>query len=159
MIRLENVLKTSLLDVSRMSWRCPVDVSKTSWRRLEDFLKTFLRDVLKTFWGRLEDILAKRLEDILAIRLEDVLETRLGNTSWRCLGRLLEDVYKTSCRRFEFVLKTFLYRFKYIINFTLVNNCFCFWNRLKGFIRVALHDFVQSLFGVCMFVRTHTNAC
>ena len=41
MIRLENVLKISLQDVLKMSWRRLEDVFKTSWRRLEDVLKTF----------------------------------------------------------------------------------------------------------------------
>ena len=125
MIRLEKVLKTSLLDVLRMSWRCLEDVYKTSWR----LLKMFLQDVLKTFWGRLKDILARLLEDVLktswrhlgkmyvsAIRLEDVLKTSwkclenvfwrhmskvnifdLITTSWRCLLKTkIKDFFKTS---------------------------------------------------------------
>ena len=60
MIRLENILKISLQG------------------GLEDFLKTFLQDVLKMSWKRLEDVLARRLEDVLETswkRLEDLLKT------------------------------------------------------------------------------------
>ena len=53
MIRLENVLKTSLQDILKMPSKSLEDVFKTSWRCLEDFLKTFLQDVLKMFWRRL----------------------------------------------------------------------------------------------------------
>ena len=103
MIRLENVLKISLQDVLKMSWRRLEDVFKTSWRRLANALKTSwrrlediwprriywswprrLQDVLKTSWRCLEDVFAKRLEDVL-------------KTSWRCLGKTswkrLEDVW------------------------------------------------------------------
>ena len=86
MIRLENVLKISLQDVLKTSWRCLEDV---------------FQDVLKTFWRRLEDVLrafSKRLEDVLKTFLHDVLKT-----SWR----LPENVLKTSWRRPENVLKTF----------------------------------------------------
>ena len=55
MIRLENVLKISLQDVLKTSWRCLEDVFA---RRLEDILKTYGQDeyigldqeVLKTSW-------------------------------------------------------------------------------------------------------------
>ena len=53
MIRLENVLKTSLQDILKIPSKSLEDVFKTSWRCLEDFLKTFLQDVLKMFWRRL----------------------------------------------------------------------------------------------------------
>ena len=54
MIRLENILKTSLQDVLKTSWRCLEDVFA---RRLQDVLKTYGldenigldQDVLKTF--------------------------------------------------------------------------------------------------------------
>ena len=78
MIRLENVLKISLQDVLKTSWRCLEDV-------FQDILKTFwrrLQNVLKTSWRWLEDVFARCLEDVL-------------KTYWRCL----EDVLKTSWRR------------------------------------------------------------
>ena len=87
MIRLANVLKISLQDVLKMSWRC---------------LENVFEEVFKTFWRRLEDVLARRLED--------VIKTPWLKTSWRCLEdiftRRFEDVLKTSCRRLENVLKT-----------------------------------------------------
>ena len=100
MIRLENMLKTSLQDVLKMYWR-----------RLEHVLKKILQGILKTFWWRLEDVLKtswRCLEDVLKtygqdeyIGLDqDVLKTssedvRLRRTysSW---SRRLEDVLKTS---------------------------------------------------------------
>ena len=69
MMRLQKILKTSLQDLLKTSWRCIEDiftaVLKTFWRRVEDFLKTFLQDVLNTYSKCLEDILARRLEDVL----------------------------------------------------------------------------------------------
>ena len=50
MICLQNILKASLQDVLKMSWRRLEDAFKTSWRRLEDVLKTFLQNV---FWRRM----------------------------------------------------------------------------------------------------------
>ena len=119
MIHLEKVLKISLQDVF-----------KTSWRHLEDVLKTFRKmswirfhDVLKTSWQRLEDVLARCLEDVLKTswkHLENVLKT-----SWRGMAskdlwlrwiysswsKPLEDILKTSSededeRRLEDVFKT-----------------------------------------------------
>ena len=71
MIRLENVLKTSLQDVLKMSWARLQNALKTSWRYLEEV------NILKTSWRCLEDVFARRLEGILKM-------------SWRCL----EDVLK-----------------------------------------------------------------
>ena len=82
MIRLQNILKASLQDVLRMSWRPLEDVFKTSWRCLEDVfadvLKTSWQDVLKMSLGRLEDVFktsSRRLEDVLKTFLQDVLKT------------------------------------------------------------------------------------
>ena len=72
-------MRSSLLDVLKMSWRRPEDVFKTSWRRLEDVLKTCqkrLKDILKTSWK------------LFTRRLEDVLKT-FYKTSWR----RLEDIW------------------------------------------------------------------
>ena len=74
MIRLENVLKTSLQDVL-----------KTFLRRLEDVLKTFLQDVLKTYRqdeyiGLEQDIFNTSSEDEDENRLEDVFIKT--NVSW-----------------------------------------------------------------------------
>ena len=107
MRRLENVLKISLQDVLKMSWRRLEDVFKTSrgrlvvlkisWRRLEDVLKTPWRcfeDVMKTSLKRLEDVFSRCLEDIFKTswrRLEDVWPRRIY-WSW---PRRLEDILKT----------------------------------------------------------------
>ena len=121
MIRPESVLKTSVRDVLKMSWRCledvfktsqrrPEDVLKTSWRRLEDVLKTSskrLEDVLKTSWKHLEDVLKMswgRLEDVLKTTYDqgeyigynqDVLKTSSEDED----ERRLQDVFKTSLSR------------------------------------------------------------
>ena len=58
MVRLENVLKISLQNVLKMSWRRLQNVLKTFWRRFEEVLKMSwkrLEDVLKTSWRRLKD--------------------------------------------------------------------------------------------------------
>ena len=101
MIHLENVLKISLQDVLKMSWRRLEDVFKTSWKGLEDFLETFC----KTSWRSFEDVLKTSWQDVLKMpwrRLEDVLKTLLQDvlkTSWKrledILARRLEDVLKT----------------------------------------------------------------
>ena len=123
MVRLENVLKISLQDILKVSWRHLEDVFRTSWRRLEDVLKTpwrGLEDVLKTSWRRLENVLKKswkRLEDVLKtygqdeyIGLDqDILKTsseevRLRRTysSWRGLLKTkTRDAFKTSSKRFH----------------------------------------------------------
>ena len=119
MIRLENVLKISLQDVLKMSWRLFEDALKRSWRRFKDVLKTSskrLEDILKTSGRRLEDIWVRQiywswprgLEDILKTFSEDV-RIRRTYSSW---SRHLEDVLKTSYededkRRLQDVFKTF----------------------------------------------------
>ena len=65
MIHLENVLKISLQDVLKMSWRRLQNVLKTSWRCLEDVFARRLEDVLKTSWRHLGKTSWKRLEDVL----------------------------------------------------------------------------------------------
>ena len=127
MIPLENVFKTSLQDVLKISWRRIQNVLKTSWRyleevfarRLEDVLKTSLQDVLKISWRRIQNVLKRSwryLEEVFARRLEDVWPRRIY-WSW---PRRLEDVLKMSSedvwlwriysswsRRLEDVLKKF----------------------------------------------------
>ena len=100
MIRLESVLKTSLQDVLKMSWRRLEDFLETSWRRLENVLKTpwrRLEDVLKTSWKRFEDVLKTYSQDEYIGLDQDVLKTssedvRLRRTysSW---SRRLQDVF------------------------------------------------------------------
>ena len=102
MIRLENVLKTSLQDLLKLSWRRLQNVLKTSWKCFEDVLKTFFQDVFKTFWfwRRIENVLAKRLEDFLKTFLQDVLlktfSRRLGMMSWRHIQTNILVLIKTS---------------------------------------------------------------
>ena len=96
MIRLENILKRSLQDVLKTSWRRLQNVLNKSWR--------CLKDVLKTSWRRLEDVWPRRLfglhQDVLKTSSEDVWVKRIFS-SW---SRRLEDVFwrrrrKTSSRR------------------------------------------------------------
>ena len=77
MIHLENVLKISMQDILKMSWRR----LKTSWRRLED--------VLKTFWRRLEDVWPRRIYWSWSRRLEEVLKTSSEDED----ERRLQDVF------------------------------------------------------------------
>ena len=100
MIRLEQVLKTSLQGVLKTSSRC-----------LEDVFARRLEDVLKTSWRRLEDVWPRRIYWSWSRHLEDVLKTyeyseyvRLDQdilkTSWRRLLKTKsKDVFKTSSSR------------------------------------------------------------
>ena len=107
MVCLENVLKISLQEVLKMSWRHLEDVFKrleevlkTFWRSLEDVFKTSwrcLEDVLKTSWRRLEDIWPRqihwswprRLEDVFKTSFEDVRLRRTYSSSRMFAGFLL----------------------------------------------------------------------
>ena len=107
MVCLENVLKISLQDVLKMSWRRLEDTLKrswrcfeASWRRLKNVFKMPWQDILKTSWKRLEDVLKTYGHDEYIGVDEDVLKTssedaRLRRTysSW---SRRLEDDFKTS---------------------------------------------------------------
>ena len=90
MVRLANVLKISLQDVLKTSWRRLEEVLKTFWRRLEDVFKTSWRRLGKTSWRRLGKTSSKRLE--ASKRLEDVLKTYAQD---EYIG-LDQDVLKTS---------------------------------------------------------------
>ena len=119
MIRLENVLKISLQDVLKMSWRHLEDVFKTSWRCLEDVLKTSwrrLEDVLKTSWKRLENVLKtswRRMAKTNILVLTKLSWRRLEDTFWRHKAKANKFVLvKTSSRRYlktktKDVFKTF----------------------------------------------------
>ena len=89
MIRLENVLKMSLQDVLKMSWRRLEDILKTSWKLLEDIWTRRLEDVWprRVYWSW-----PRHLEDILKTTSEDA-RLRWTYSSW---SRRLEDVLKTS---------------------------------------------------------------
>ena len=78
LIRLQNVLKISLQDALKISWRRLKDVFKTSWRRLED--------VLKMSWRCLEDVSARRLKDVLKTS-----GRHLSKTSWKRLKQHKEQ--------------------------------------------------------------------
>ena len=72
MIRLENVLKISLQDVLKMSWR-----------RLENVFKTSSQNVLKTSWKRLEDVFKTYGQD------EYIgLDQKVLKTSWRSKAKV-----------------------------------------------------------------------
>ena len=97
MIHLENVLKISLQDVLKMSWRRFENVLKTSWKRLEDALNTYGQDeyigldqdVLKT---SSEDMRLRRTYSSWWRRLEDVFKTSPANED----KRRLQDIFKTN---------------------------------------------------------------
>ena len=107
-MRFENVLKISLLDVLKMSWRHLEDVFKTSLKRLEDLLKAFLQDVLKRFSKRLQNVLKTSWQDEYIGLDQDVFwrgKAKVNifvfiKTSWRRLLKTkTKDVFKTSSRR------------------------------------------------------------
>ena len=100
MIRLENVLKTSLKVVLKISWRHLEEFFKTSWRRLENVLKTsckHLEDVLKTH-GRDEYIGLN--QDFLKTSWRRLLKTY----EWEESIPLDQDLLKTKTKD---VFKTF----------------------------------------------------
>ena len=88
MIRLENVLSTSLKDVLKMSWRHLEDVLKMSWRCF-----------CKASWKRLEDFLARHLEDVFKTSSEDVWLGRIYSSWSRRLETNMKDVLETSSSR------------------------------------------------------------
>ena len=97
MIRLGNILKISLQNVM-----------KTSWRFLEDFFARRLEDVLKTSWRCLQNVLKTFLQDVLKTYGQDdyiVLDQDILKKSWRRLR--LRQTYSSWSRRLEDVLKTF----------------------------------------------------
>ena len=111
MILLEKVLKTSLQDVLRMSWRC---FCKTSSRRLENVLKTSWRRMaktnmlvfIKTSWRLLEDLFWRRMSkaNILAVI----------KTSWRrLLNAKTKDVFIKANVCWEATVNDFLWALWY----------------------------------------------
>ena len=95
MIHLEQVLKISLQDVLKTSWRCLEDVLKMFWKRLSKKSWRRLEDVLKTSWKRLKDVLKTYDQEEYVGLDQDVLKT-----FWRrILKTKMEDVFKTSSRR------------------------------------------------------------
>ena len=111
MIRLENVLKTSLQDVLKTSWRWLEDVFqdvlKMFWRRLQNVLKMSWRRFCKKSWRRLENVLKTYGQngyigldqDVLKTSSEDV-KLRRTYSSWRRLLKTkTKDVFKTSSSR------------------------------------------------------------
>ena len=95
MTRLENVLKTSLQDALKMSWRhfcktcCWGRLCKKSWRCLEDVLEMSskrLEDVLKTYG---QDEYIGLDQDVFKTSSEDVWLRRIYSSR----SRRLEDVF------------------------------------------------------------------
>ena len=117
MIRLVNVLKTSLQDALKMSWRRLQNFLKTSWRRLENVLKTSWRRMAKTNILVLTKTSWRRLEDVFWRRKAKANIFVLIKTSWRRLLKTkTKDVFKTSSSR-----RMFLGR--YFHNFNDYHNC------------------------------------
>ena len=97
MIRLENLLKTSLQDVLKMSWR---RFCKMSWRCFEDVLARRLEEVLKVSWKRLEDVLKTHDQEEYIGLDQDALKV-FSEYVWlrwiySSLSTRLGDVLKTS---------------------------------------------------------------
>ena len=89
MVRLENVLKISLQDVLKMSWRRLEDVLKTSWRRLED---VWPRRIYWSWPRRLEDVFWRR-------KAKANIFVLIKTSSRRLLKTKTKDVFKTSSIR------------------------------------------------------------
>ena len=159
-MRLENVLKISLQNALKTSWRCLEDVLKI--RRLEDVLKTILQDFLKTSWRRFYKTSWRRLGKtswrrmskmiiLLLIKTssEDVW-VRLTYSSW---SRRLEDVLKMSWRCLENLLKMYLRRMSWGNRFFLFKTSWrrledIFWRRMQKMSSKRLQD---------VFIKT--NVC
>ena len=97
MIRHENVLKISLQDVLKTSWRCLEevfarrlhDVLKTSWRCYEEVLPKRIY----WFWSRhLDDVLKTSSEDVWLRRIDSFWSRRLENVFWRHLLKMSSEL-------------------------------------------------------------------
>ena len=112
-IHLENVLKTSLQDVLKTSWRGLQNVLKTSWRCLEDVFARRLQDalarphVLKTSWRRMSTYILVLIKTSWRCMTKANIFV-LINRSWRRLeGFFWRRRRKTSWRRLQdFFIKT-----------------------------------------------------
>ena len=123
MIRLENVFKTSLQDVLKMSWK-----------RFKDALARRLKNVLKISWSRMTKVLTKtswrRLEDIFwrymtKMNIFVLIKISSSSSSWRCLLKTkIKDVFKTSSRRLHqdeyFLTRLFINRFRLCFNLFVI---------------------------------------
>ena len=125
MILLESVLKISLQNILKTSWRRLENVLKISWRCREDVFVRLLKDVLKTSWRRLSKTSWTCFVDVLKtywswpLRLEDVWLRRI----YLCWSRRLEDVFKISSARRMFAEKCWKY---YYLFFLLIETVM--WN-------------------------------
>ena len=114
MIRLENVLKTSLQGVLKMSWRRLEgvlnaffqDILKASWQEVLKMSWRHLEGVFKTSWRRLEEVWPKwkywswprRLEDALKTSSEEVSLRRIYSSWSRRQDKCLLGKYCDSMR-------------------------------------------------------------
>ena len=125
MIRFENVLKRSLQDVLKTSWRRVEDTLKTSWRHMT---KTIILVLIKTSWSWSRHLLkryelgeyiclwSRLLQDVLKAYDQDDyigLDQDVLKTSSEDEGeRLLQGVFKASSSRWMFAgvgLNSFAY--------------------------------------------------
>ena len=134
----------------KTSWRRLEDVfrlrlQRTSWRRLEDVLiKTNIFALAiryqKTSSRSLQDVLVKTNVFVLAIRPQDVFKTfsrRLARRLQYVFKRSCKNVFKTSSRRLQDVLKTSWRRLGKI--------CLRRFNMFKLFLLTSLRDVVNTL--------------
>ena len=117
-IRLENVLKTLLQDVLKISCRRLKNVLKTPWRH---FCKTSwrcLEDVFKTSSRRIYWSCSSRLEDLFWRRMRTVDIFVLIKTSWRRLVHVFwRRRWKTCSRRVQdvFIKTNVCWNIRYLI--------------------------------------------
>ena len=117
MIRLENVLKTSLQDVLKTFSKHLIDVLKMSSKRLEDVLKMYDQD---EYIGLDQDVLKTSSEDLWvrpicsswSRRLQDVLKTSSEDGD----ERRLQDVLKMSSSRQMFAGQFLLVQMNHLVS-------------------------------------------
>ena len=146
MIRFENVLKRSLQDVLKTSWRCLEDVFA---RRLEDVLKTYDQDDYLVFIKTSsEDVWVRRIFSSWSRHLGDVLKTSSKDED----ERRLEDVFRTSSSRRMFaglMAKRFFNSPSVLLNFP--------WIELQMFLNCCLLHKTLSYRVTLYFV--HLSLC
>ena len=107
-ICLESVLKTSLQDVLKVSWRCLEDafakrlkdILKISWKRLSNKSWRCLEGLLKTSWRHLENALKMSWRHMTKTNILVLIKTFWRSLEdvfwswrWKTSSRLLQNVF------------------------------------------------------------------
>ena len=118
MVCLENVLKISLQEVLKMSWRRLENVLKTSWRRLEDVFwrrkaKANIFVLIKTSWRRL-----------LKTKTKDVF---IKTNVWWVSCLVMKNIYLLIASFFFFKRSFFLIQKKklFLVQVSFTHFCYC----------------------------------